>query len=348
MRVLTLIFFVYICTNISFMIEIENKSLNGLKFIDLFAGIGGFHLALKSFGAECVFASEIDKYAVETYSKNFKLIPSGDVKLIDAGDIPSHDILCAGFPCQPFSVSGKMKGFEDKNGVLFFEIVRILESHNPKFLILENVKNIVNHNGGETLKTIIQELNKLNYNIYYKVVNTSDFGLPQKRERVFFFGFRKDIDKNNFTFVHKKISSCLFDIIDEQHNAKEIKGRKDIFITKQIFQEKKLFDDFEFENKPIRIGYVNKGGQGERIYHPLGHSVTLSANGGGVGAKTGLYLIDGKIRKLSPRECARLQGYPDSFNICDNYNQAIKQFGNGISVDVLQYLIKNNINSYVE
>ena len=329
------------------MIEIEDKQLKDLKFIDLFCGIGGFHTALSSFGAECVFASEIDKYATATYARNYSLTPSGDITKVSETDIPYHDILCAGFPCQPFSISGKQKGFSDKNGTLFFDIIRILKHHNPKFIILENVKNIFSHNNGDTFKTIISQLTELNYNVYYKIVNAGNYGLPQKRERVFFFGFRKDIDKNIFSFNDTKIDSCLYDVLDKEHNAKVINDREDTVITKHI-EDNKSSQILNMVNKPIRVGYVNKGGQGERIYHPIGHSITLSANGGGVGAKTGLYIVDGVIRKLSTRECARLQGFPESFKICENENQAFKQFGNSISINTLQYIINYNIKSFLD
>ena len=166
------------------MIEItqDNKKLNGYKFIDLFAGIGGFHYALNSFGAECVFASEIDKKASEIYTKNHNLNPEGDITIIDEKKIPKHDILCGGFPCQAFSVSGKQKGFEDTRGTLFFDIVRIVNYHRPKILFSEKVKNFVKHDKGKTLKVVLKTLCEMNYTVHYKVLNTSRFGLPQNRK----------------------------------------------------------------------------------------------------------------------------------------------------------------------
>jgi DNA (cytosine-5)-methyltransferase 1 len=153
------------------MISIPKEKINSLrkyKYIDLFAGIGGFHYALKSLGAECVFASEWDKNAAETYKNNFGLEPNGDITLIDANEIPKHDILCGGFPCQAFSISGKRKGFEDTRGTLFFEIARIVNHHLPKVLFLENVKNLVKHDNGKTLKVIINTLEDLGYCIVLK------------------------------------------------------------------------------------------------------------------------------------------------------------------------------------
>lgn len=322
------------------MINIENKKLSDYKFIDLFAGIGGFHVALSSIGAQCVFASEWDIHASETYYKNFNLKPQGDITKITAKEIPPHDILCGGFPCQAFSIAGKQKGFEDIRGTLFFEIARIVEYHKPKVLFLENVKNLSQHDEGKTFKIILTNLENLGYTTYSKVLNASNFGLPQNRERVYIVAFRNDINSRNFKFpIPPNIPICLLDVLEKNpHNAKVVK-RNDIEIYKEYIPQKTLFNEMTLLNKPIQIGKVNKGGQGERIYHPLGHAITLSAYGGGVGSKTGLYLIDGKIRKLSPRECARIQGFPDDFILDKTETQSYKQFGNSVSINVLQNIL---------
>ncbi len=243
----------------------QEKTLKGYKFIDLFAGIGGFHYALKSFGAECVFASEIDEKASLVYEQNHGLKPFGDITQIDEKDIPKHDILCAGFPCQAFSISGKQKGFEDTRGTLFFDIARIVKEHQPKIVFLENVKNFVKHDKGNTLKIIQNTLENLGYVFFYKVLNTSDFGLPQNRERVYMICFHKDFIKQ---------------------------------------------PKFHFPSE---------------------------------GAKTGLYKIGNTIRKLSPRECARLQGFPEDFKMDKSITQAHKQFGNSVSINVLQYILREVI-----
>ena len=160
--------------------------LSKYKYIDLFAGIGGFRLALDSFGAKCVFTSEWDKYCKEVYYDNFNEYPNGDITKIEVNEIPKHDIVCAGFPCQAFSISGKRKGFDDTRGTLFFDIARIADFHKPKVMILENVKNIRKIDGGKTLKKILDVLEKdLNYLVYHKILVGNDFGVPQKRERVF-------------------------------------------------------------------------------------------------------------------------------------------------------------------
>lgn len=321
------------------MIECQDKFFSGYKFIDLFAGIGGFHYALGSLGAECVFASEWDKHAATTYYKNFGIHPQGDITKIEETMIPNHDILCGGFPCQAFSISGKQQGFEDTRGTLFFDIVRIANHHHPKILFLENVKNLAKHDGGKTLQIILSTLNKIGYDVNYKVLNTSNYGLPQNRERIYIIAFRKDLGVKHFKFPDiQPTQTCLLDILEEVPNAKII-NREDIKIKDSYIAKKDLWGNIKLLNKPIQIGIVNKGGQGERIYHPLGHAITLSAYGGGVGSKTGLYLIDSIIRKLSPRECARLQGFPDSFVLHESDSQSYKQFGNSVSINVLQHIL---------
>ena len=323
------------------MINIKNKSLNNYKFIDLFAGIGGFHYAINSFGAKCVFASEIDKKASEIYYLNHHILPKGDITKIYEKDIPQHDILCGGFPCQAFSISGKRKGFNDTRGTLFFDIARIADYHKPKILFLENVKNFVNHDKRRTLKTVLDTLEELNYTVFYRVLNTSSFGLPQNRERVYIVAFNNnDFDYIKFKFPKHNIKTCLQDFLEENpENAKVIK-RNDILIYKDFLVTKNIFGENELPNKPYQIGKVNKGGQGERIYHPKGHAVTLSTSGGGVGSKTGLYKIKDVVRKLSPRECARVQGFPENFIVPKSAIEAQKQFGNSVSINTLQFILR--------
>ncbi len=327
----------------------KDKTLKGFTFIDLFAGIGGFHYALKSFGAKCVFASEIDKKATKVYELNHNLKPKGDITKIIEKDIPKHDILCAGFPCQAFSISGKQKGFEDTRGTLFFDIARIVNFHRPKILLLENVKNFVRHDNGKTLKTVIETLENLDYKVSYKVLNTSSFGLPQNRERIYIVGFnRKEFEDISFSFPSPNMVSSLEDFLeDEPVNAKIIE-REDISIHKHYNPTKNIFNEIDLPNKPIQIGKVNKGGQGERIYHPAGHAITLSAYGGGVGSKTGLYKVKGVIRKLSPRECARIQGFPEDFILPKSTTEAQKQFGNSVSINTLQFILKEISNSLLQ
>lgn len=329
------------------VININDKRLAGYSFIDLFAGIGGFHYALSSFGAECLYASEWDKSASETYYCNHNLIPDGDITKVDAADIPSHDILCGGFPCQAFSISGKQKGFEDTRGTLFFDIARIVSYHTPKVIFMENVKNLEAHDGGKTFNVVLEVLKELGYTTYYKVLNSGDYGVPQHRERIYIVSFRNDIKhKECFKFPVNKSASALLDVLEDNPVDAKIINRPDVRIYKQPISNLpiSIFGEKEMPNCPIQIGVVNKGGQGERIYDPMGHSITLSAYGGGAGAKTGLYFVNGVVRKLSPRECARLQGFPEDFKLPSNINQAYKQFGNSVTINVLQNIVKEITN----
>ena len=309
--------------------------LKKMKFIDLFARIGGFRYALEDLGATCVFSCEWDKFCRESYKLNFNEIPHGDITQINEKDIPKHDILCAGFPCQPFSVSGKQKGFNDTRGTLFFDIARIVKYHKPKIILLENVKNLKAHNGGATFEVISKTLNELNYNIYYKILNAKNYYLPQNRERITIVCIRKDIDSGKFEFPKEEQKFITISDIkeDDSITKKYIIQRSDIKIDQNKL-EKALKQGKV--NKPLQIGIIGKGGQGNRIYHENGIGITLAASSGGAAAKTGAYYINGKVRKLSPREAARLQGFPESFKIINNENQALKQFGNSVPINLLK------------
>lgn len=315
------------------MIEVKEKSLKDYTFIDLFAGLGGFRLALESLGAKCVYSNEWDKPVQKVYKANFGETPDGDITKVDEKDIPLHDILCAGFPCQAFSISGKQRGFEDSRGTLFFDVARIVKAKRPKVVFMENVKNFAKHNNGQTLEVVKATMEELGYDFYERVLNAVDFGIPQKRERIYMVCFRKDLNVKDFNFpkpfkLVKHLEDYLLD--NEEMTNKCVISRPDTF-----FNDKK---DDTYSNSSIRLGIVNKGGQGERIYSVKGIAITLSAYGGGVFSKTGGYLINGKTRKLHPRECARIMGFPDSYIISTNMTQAYKQFGNSVVIDVLQYI----------
>ncbi len=315
------------------MITIDKKHFENWTFIDLFAGIGGFRLALESLGAKCVYSNDWDIAAQNVYYDNFGDLPEGDITQINENSIPEHDILCAGFPCQAFSISGNKKGFDDVRGTLFFDIVRIVQAKKPKIVFMENVKNFATHDGGKTLAIVKASMEKLGYVFRQRVLNAVDYGIPQKRERIYMVCFRKDIDNGLFTFpkpiaLTKHIDDILLD---------------DLSLTEHLYVDRPdtYYNDIEdnvYSNKSIRLGTVNKGGQGERIYSTKGAAITLSAYGGGIFAKTGGYLIKGKPRRLHPRECARLMGYPDTYKISQKANQAYQQFGNSVVIDVLQYI----------
>ena len=317
-----------------------------IRFIDLFAGIGGFHIAMDSFGAKCVFASEIDKYAAETYTHNHLndnvSILHGDITKIEAKDIPEHDIVCAGFPCQPFSISGKQKGFEDSRGTLFFDVMRIVEYHKPMIVLLENVANLRKHNEGETITHMKNMLIESGYDVYIEVLNASEFEVPQARKRVYFVAFRSDLDVTDFKFPNGKVNSIvrLEDILENEESVDE---KYYIVRDDVIFKDQAVITALEESkiNEPIRIGTINKGGQGDRIYSIKGHAITLSAQGGGAGAKTGAYLVNGRIRKLTPKECLKAQGFPEWFEFTVSDAQAYKQLGNSVAIPVLKHIIKN-------
>lgn len=314
------------------------ESLKDKTFIDICCGLGGFRLALDSFGAQCVFSSDIDKHVAQTYEANFNDNPLSDMTTIRAQDIPSHDILCAGFPCQPFSISGKKKGFLDDRGDLINHIIRIIKHHQPQLVLLENVKNILSHDNGSTFEYIVNEINKANYNVYSKLINATDFNVAQARERVYFVCIRKDLDNLTFDFPQEeKLNVRLEDYLMPLEDV------SDCIIDKEYKLNDKKIDDKEFYHKPIRIGSVNKGGQGDRIYSIKGPSITLSAQGGGTAGKTGLYYQEGVVRKLHPKECLALLGFPKNYKLVSSMSQQYKQLGNSVVVDVLQVIIKEII-----
>jgi len=317
---------------VKIVIEVNDDTLAGKTFIDLFAGLGGFRYALESFGGRCVFSSEWDKHCQEVYHKNHGDRPEGDITKIAASSIPRHDILCAGFPCQPFSISGNMMGFKDPRGTMFDEICRIAQHHRTPTLLLENVGNLETHDNGDTFKVIKSKLNALGYDVQSGVLDSSLFGVPQHRERIYFV--------------------CT---LDSQAPLLPSPPRKEIFLrdvlvcpeeAKPYEIDVKSFDGYELDDsykspslQPIRIGKIQGGRQGERIYHANGHAITLSSGGGGIGAKTGMYLVGDVVRRLTPLECARLLGLPRRFIPASSDSQAYRQFGNSVVVDVIQYII---------
>lgn len=327
------------------MLEIKDKFLTGYKYIDLFCGIGGFHLALSSFGASCVFASDIDYYAQTSYQKNFGIVPYGDITKIITKDIPRHDILCAGFPCQPFSISGNRKGFDDDQGrgKLFFNIITIIHEHFPKMVLLENVKNLEKHDNGRTLCRIKTELADAGYTVFDRVLCAADYNIPQARQRIYIVAFRKDLGVKAFQFPQHLQGFSTLESILISDTDNEVAGNYYINREYEIFGEAR-----EKENRLLRIGQIGLGRQGERIYSINGLAATLSSQGGGLGGKTGLYLINGKVRKLYPRECARLMGFPDSFILAQTQERCYNQFGNSVVVDVLQHIVNQTMNIWEE
>lgn len=303
--------------------DLKKISLNApLKIIDLFCGIGGFHIAASSLGHECVFASDIDVHARKAYTENFGIEPAGDITKIDPKTIPNHDILCAGFPCQPFSIIGSKKALEDSRGTLFYEIIKIIETKKPKAVFLENVKQLATINDGTVLKKITSELEKLDYKVFYKVLNALDYGLPQKRERIAIVAIRNY--EGDFLWPSPfKNRLELSDILEETPEDKH-------FASKDIKQQRLSKHQSKFQPA---IWHQNKSGNISS--HPF--SCALRA-----GASYNYLLVDG-VRRLTPREMLRLQGFPDSFKIFCSDTQTRKQAGNSVPVPMIKAVMEKLI-----
>jgi DNA (cytosine-5)-methyltransferase 1 len=313
-----------------FNMSVDKK--NSLKAIDLFAGIGGIRLGFEqAFGKEIefVFASEIDKYARQTYYANFAEEPFGDITQIDEEKIEKFDILLAGFPCQAFSVAGHRKGFEDTRGTLFFDVARIIKYHKPKVVFLENVKGLVGHDKGKTFNVILETLRELGYRVEYKILNAKDFGLPQNRERIYIVGFLgNEVD---FRFPNEigkevKVGDILDDKIDDKYT---------------------ISDKLWAGHQRRKVEHKEKGnGFGYSMFDKnSSYTSTISARYYKDGSEI-LIEQDGKNpRKLTPREAGRLQGFPDKFYIKVSDVQAYKQFGNSVSVPVIRAIAKNIFNT---
>ena len=383
------------------------------KYIDLFCGIGGFHQAMESLGGKCVFASDIDSDCRKTYEKNYGLKPAGDITKIKAADIPAHDVLCAGFPCQAFSKAGKRLGFDDETkGTLFFDICRILEYHKPKYALLENVRNLASHDHGNTWRVIHERLKKLGYNLLPEPVIFSPhyIGVPQHRERVYIMCVRKDIGNiKPFTFNADDMVPCSIESILE--NDKDIPNVKDYKISPQMEELIDLWNEFLQSIKVERLpgfpiwsdrlcdldpnedlsqypdwkqNFIRKNNElyvANRKFidkwlrkarkNPLffGAKAKLEWQAGqtkkpdiwkqifqlrpsGIRVKVNTYfpalvaivqtsIIGSRRRYLTPRECAHLQSFPDSFKPDEKPAQAYKQFGNSVNVECVRLFAKH-------
>jgi DNA (cytosine-5)-methyltransferase 1 len=359
-------------------VAFKQKRNPHFTFIDLFAGIGGFRVAGQNVGGSCVFTSEWDKYARRAYFMNFGQVPFGDITKFTENEatlksIPKHDVLCGGFPCQAFSISGKQEGFKDPRGTLFFEIYKIAKQHRPAVLFLENVKNFARHDNGNTFKTIRHHLEKkmaqetkdtdkgpVSYRVSSAVLNASDFGASTKRERIYIVAVRQDLVDDEFKwtewldlfaklpkmrkfeahFLKENIQDNIEEALLDKITIKRDDFRPKLTPTRDDIKRKN--DEVEEGIKPIRIGVMGKGGQGERIYSPHGHAITFSAYGGGAASKTGAYYIDGRVRKLTPSECASAMGFQGMDVSTGDVPllQRYKQFGNSVVVNVVEAIFK--------
>lgn len=296
------------------------------KFIDLFAGIGGIRIPFQELGGECVFSSEWDKFSQKTYFANFGETPAGDITKIDAADIPDFDILLGGFPCQPFSQAGLHKGFEDTRGTLFFEIERILNKKRPKAFLLENVKQLKGHDNGRTFRVIMQHLDALNYHAEAKILKAADFGVPQIRERIYIVGFDRNFyaiaDDYQFPFPEATgIKTRVGDILEKNVDAKYT-------ISNRLWEGHKRR---KIENRKKGKGFGYSLFNEESPY-----TSTISARYYKDGSEILIEQEGKNPRKLTPRECARLQGFPEDFIIPVSDAQAYKQFGNSVAVPVVR------------
>ena len=323
------------------------------KSIDLFAGIGGIRLGFEQAfkdDIKTVFVSEWDKKAVETYTANYNddINVVGDITKVDEKGIPDHDILLAGFPCQAFSLAGQKRGFEDARGTLFFDVARIVKYHKPKVVFCENVKNLVNHDRGRTFDVIKAVLEDLGYKVFYKVLNSKNFAVPQNRERIYIVGFRNDIAPEDFIFPEK---------------TDDTKVIKDIMEENEVSPKYYLSTIYLNSLKRHKARHASKGnGFGYEIREL--DSVAGAIVCGGMGRERNL-IIDNRltdftpvthikgnvnkeyIRKMTPREWARLQGFPDNFKFVVADTHLYKQFGNSVTVPVI-CAIAEQIKAYLE
>ncbi|MDR2561979.1 MAG: DNA cytosine methyltransferase [Holophagales bacterium] len=308
-------------------------------FIDLFCGIGGFRLGMTQVGFECVFSCDINPGCQKTYQANFGEMPHGDIASVNANDIPNFDVLCAGFPCQPFSISGKQKGFADTRGTLFFEICRIIEAKRPSVVFLENVKHLIHHDGGRTLGVILEKLNDLGYLTEWRLLNAKDFGVPQNRERIVIIASEKGLF--NFNWMPKTESKKLLNFLDKDGPFEYLDPKEYTLIENPITQKESGLCFVGYRNKTIRkvgtrpgtehLSRVHK--QPNRIYSAMGMHPTLPSQ-----ETSGRYWVlmpDNRVRKLTIDECFRIMGFPSDFLRPSSLGEQYRQIGNSVCVPMI-------------
>lgn len=296
-------------------------------FVDLFAGIGGIRIPFTELGGKCVFSSEWDKAAQISYSYNFGEVPFGDITKINSDSIPKHDMLLAGFPCQAFSIIGKMKGFADTRGTMFFEVARILQHHQPKAILLENVKQLVSHDGGKTFKVILDTLAELGYSVKWKILNALDFGLPQKRERVIIVGFKSAAACEQFNFDFEPIAYNLASVLEDDKNVDSSLFASDMILDKR---RKRV------EGKNVfypSVWHENKSGNISILPYACALRTGASYN----------YLLINGYRRPSSRELLRFQGFPEKFKIEVSHQEIRRQTGNSVAVPMIRAVAKKII-----
>ena len=282
-----------------------------VRVFSMFSGIGGFELGIEQsdINTELVGYAEIDKYAILIFEKQFTGVTNyGDATAITASNLPDFDLLVGGFPCQAFSIAGKQQGFSDTRGTLFFDIARICAEKRPRYLVLENVKGLLSHDSGQTFQRILRVLADLGYRVEWQVLNSKNFGVPQNRERVFIVGY-----------LGERSGQEIFPLTTYSQSA-----------------------------SVVALQQLNKAeSQGNRIYDSSGLATTLASQAGGLGAKTGLYQIDTQVRRLTPTECERLQGFPDGWTAGLSDTQRYKTLGNAVTVPVVTAVINQLVKTFI-
>ena len=322
---------------INYFIPFPAPSNPEFTFVDLFAGIGGFRIPLQELNGKCVFTSEFNAHAQKSYVLNFGEMPHGDITEIAVTAIPQHDVLTAGFPCQPFSISGKMKGFEDTRGTLIYNVFKIVERCQPKVVLLENVKHLMHHNKGETFKTILAHLGELGYKISWKLLNASDFGVPQNRERIIIIGSKKHLF--DFSKIQTKPKPTLKDFLDSDVAFEYLNEPYTLLSEYRKQQSGLIF--VGYRNKTIRKAGVRPGTenlsrvhkQPNRIYSTEGLHPALPSQ-----ESSGRFWIyhNNQVRKLTINECYKIMGFPDSFIKINNSSELYRQVGNSVCVPMIK------------
>lgn len=318
--------------------------MSAIKFIDLFCGIGGIRIGMETQSFQCVFSSDINIECQKTYYENFGELPFGDIIDVDEKSIPNHDILCAGFPCQPFSISGKQKGFEDTRGTLFFEICRIINEKKPPVVFLENVKHLVHHDKGQTLRTIIDKLNELGYEVSWKVLNGADFGVAQNRERIIIIGSR--LGKFDFSKIKTSPRKMLRDFLDVEGEFEFLNPNEYTLIANPKQQPSSGLIFAGYRNKSIRKVGVRPGTehlsrvhkQPNRIYSVNGIHPTLPSQ-----ETSGRFFVltnDNRVRKLTLNECWRIMGFSENYKKISSVGEQYKQLGNSVCVPMIEAVAK--------
>lgn len=328
---------------IEFDVPFPPPAQSEFTFIDLFAGIGGFRLPLQHQGGKCVFSSEFNVHAQRVYEANYGEFPFGDITRIPCEEIPQHDVLCAGFPCQPFSISGKMRGFEDTRGTLIYNVFKIIEAKRPKVVFLENVKHLVHHDHGRTLATILQGLSHLGYTTSWQVLNASDFGVPQNRERIIIIGHR---DKQfDFSALHHTPMCSVRDIADDESTGPFEYLTEPYTLLDNPKRQPSGLIFVGYRNKHIRKAGVRPGTehlsrvhkQPNRIYsidgvHPALPSQETSGR---------FWIYDGqRVRKLTINECYKIMGFPADFIKSDSLSEQYRQIGNSVCIPMIEEVAK--------